>query len=748
MKRITLFIFLLFYAILGKGQTDFTAKSDCDNYNKFLRTAQLNELERIAERIQNNGKIYFDPSKFQEYGSIENIYPLLGINSRNTFEVVKQTKSRFDNNRTFIRYQQYYKNIKVEGGGYTAGYIIPDGGPVGPHDPCLQAYMVAPYLLTDININVVPKIQKPALSEILNIRNFQQASLVIEQNLERACAYNLVWKVEYYNGKSLTSWVDALTGRVLKTLESTRYKMAPTENYGDQDMDDSEQGNQTRLISEDGSVITYDFNQANLYTLTTTDYVNTLIPSSNVNNDWTTTDAPSNVFQAHWVTTTTANIFKSLDIEYEQLHVGANCSNTDDFGVERPNAGALFGSTLENGFIIIGETNGNSLAEFDIIGHELGHVFLNEFLDYDEGGNASLHEGIADMLGVYVEMVQNGGVLDWEMGDDVPFIVRDLENPTFNCFDDVSGFSFDDRHVRSTPLGHWFFQASTGGSTSIGVLNTLQIVLEALNLVSRDSDYEDLMEATLTVAEENFGKCSSEFAAINNAWENICVETELGTLNSNPCDFDISGPSWVCEESNYAKFCITGGIPNNFWKWTIIGKKSTDYTSVNGMQGNGQQGGQCLTLIDFPKYPYYPQYITIKVWSNTNQKEVRKRVKLVDCNGDDPTCEEYYNSLFRSEPTIPNIALSRGKPIEELLIEAKPNPFLRSFDISITSQKPSPYSLLLYDVQGKIVKETQGNIQEGYNLLTIDNLEHLKAGIYLYKLQTAHKTISNRIVKL
>lgn len=418
-----------------------------------------------------------------------------------------------------------------------------------------------------------------------------------------------------------------------------------------------------------------------MFDIEDTDYLDNLIPTSNTNVDWELTDADANVYQAHWVTSTTVDFFDLLGIDFGTIHVGANCTGL--------NAGALFGSNLTEGFIVIGESNGSTLAEFDIVGHELGHIFLNEFLDYDEGGNASLHEGIADMLGVFIEMQQNNGTPDWEMGEDVPFIVRDLENPLFDCFDEVEDFGFGNcfecQHNRSTPLGHWFFTASTGGTPNIGVLNTLNVVLEALNLIGEDSDYEDLMEATLTVVEENFGRCSSEFAAINNAWENICVETGYGILDTNPCDFKISGPSWVCEESNYANFCIDGGIPNNFWKWTIIGKKSTEFTSVGGMQGNGQNGGQCLTLIDFPDYPYYPQYITIKVWSNSNQKEVRKRVKIVDCDGDDPTCEEYYDNLLVS-PGINSFEQSHE--------------FLSSSELRGTYEDQRISEYVLYDLYG------------------------------------------------
>lgn len=636
MRRI-IYILILTLPNFLFGQEVVTSKSECDNYNKFLEGSELYNLKELSDTIYPNGKIYLDVERDVQFRELESITPFLGLGNDYSLQYLSTRVSRFDENIEFRRYEQYFKGVKVEGGGVTAAYRIPGDGPVGPNGPCDELYMLSPYLFTEINIDVNPQIVETQLSAMLNVEEIKRTELIVEQF---NCSYRLIWKTDYHKDKSLTSWVDANTGFVLKTIESTQFKNAPTEDYGIQDLDDSEENNLTRLVSQDGSIITYDFDGTNLFDIEDADYLDNLIPTSDTNVDWQLTDADASVYQAHWVTSTTANFFDLLGIEFGTIHVGANCTGL--------NAGALFGSDLTEGFIVIGESNGSTLAEFDIIGHELGHIFLNEFLDYDEGGNASLHEGIADMLGVFIEMQQNNGTPDWEMGEDVPFIVRDLENPEFDCFDDVEGFAFANRHRRSTPLGHWFFTASTGGTPNIGVLNTLNIVLEALNLIGEDSDYKDLMEATLTVVEENFGRCSSEFAAINNAWENICVETGYGILNNNPCDFNISGPSWVCEESNYAKFCIDGGIPNNFWKWTIIGKKSTDFTSTGGMQGNGQNGGQCLTLIDFPDYPYYPQYITIVVWSSTNQKEVRKRVKIVDCDGDDPTCEEYYDNLLVS----------------------------------------------------------------------------------------------------
>jgi len=474
-------------------------------------------------------------------------------------------------------------------------------------------------------------------------------------------------------------------------------------------LDDTEEGSITKLISQDGSIITYNFDQANLYNLTPNDFTNNLIPISNANIAWKIANAPTNVYQAHWIVKNVVGFYHSIGIDYEKINVGANCSNILAES-ERPNAAALNGSDLKEGFVVIGESNGSTLAEFDIIGHELGHIFLHEFLDYDEAGNASLQEGIADMLGVFIEMQQNNGVVDWDIGEDVPNIIRNLENPEFNCYDDVENLNFIYSHKRSTPLGHWFFIASTNGTPNIGILKTLDIVLEALNHIGRDSDYEELMEATLTIVEENFGRCSEEFAAINNAWETICVETGFGILNTHPCDYSISGPTWVCEENDYAKFCIQGGFPNAHYRWTIIGKKSTEYKSLCGMQGNSQEGCNCLTLIDFPKYPYYPQYITIKVYSPTVGSNfiVKKKVKLVDCNNDDPTCDEYYNlQVPPNENTINQFKNERSTLRRE----------------SVSPKQPI-HDIIIYNLYGDI-------ISRGLKSNQMNDINHLRNGIYI-----------------
>lgn len=154
------------------------------------------------------------------------------------------------------------------------------------------------------------------------------------------------------------------------------------------------------------------------------------------------------------------------------------------------------------------------------------------------------------------------------------------------------------------------------------------------------------MTATLTIIEDRYGICSNQFETVASAWETICVPTGFPTTNGfvNTCTLQIHGPNVVCEEEDGATYCIPGAATGNY-KFTILGKKNTEYESECGMVGNWQEGCSCLELIDFPKYPYYHQFITIEVRSAIGSSTYvqRKRIKLIDCNNDDPTCEEYYN---------------------------------------------------------------------------------------------------------
>jgi Thermolysin metallopeptidase, alpha-helical domain len=640
MKKI-LIIFLLLGSLVNHLFGQEITPSNCSNYNAFTKNGQIEQIKPLVDRALENGTLYLNPDKSD---SLEFVFQRMGIDNGTTFEFVRETKSRLDSSKLFKIYQQFYNGLEVEGGGYTTAYIVPNG----PNDPCAEAYMLAPHILTGISLNTNPTIPSSALPTILQTGNIHDYDLVISHNLNNQCELRLAWKVTYLDGISKISWIDAYTGSVIKTFNASMNHNAPTATYGNQFLTDLTMGNATTLQSPDSRIITYDFgNTCPTDPLVVNQWTNALIPSTNSPTEWTN-ESTSETYQAFWVTSQIIPLFDGIDIDFETVNV-ADCGEETAF--------SLRGSTMENAFVALGNLDGSTTAIFDVIAHELGHTYLNQFLNYTDINNATLHEGISDIIGTFIESLVpiNQGV-DWIMGDDEPNVAnhpgvrRDLENPRFDCVTTAP----NEQHERGLPLGHWYFLVSQGDQTAgipaIGMNSALNILLESLNLIGRNSGYQELMQATLTTVQEQFGRCSNEFLAVARAWELICVPT--GFANSSgvisPCYVSICGDIQVCEESEYLNVCACGAYPSGtIFRWTIVGQKSTEYESVYGMEGNHQFGGNCLTLIEFPKLPYYPQYITIKLYSPTlaglgvQQYMAERRIRLIDCNSDDPTCAEY-----------------------------------------------------------------------------------------------------------
>lgn len=87
-----------------------------------------------------------DPAMTEVYGTVKNLYTFLGVEPGTTFEEVMERVSPFDDEKIYSKYQQYYNNVLVVGGGYTVGEfgITTTGG-----NPCAQAqvFSLSPYIL-------------------------------------------------------------------------------------------------------------------------------------------------------------------------------------------------------------------------------------------------------------------------------------------------------------------------------------------------------------------------------------------------------------------------------------------------------------------------------------------------------------------------------------------------------------------------------------------------------------------------
>ena len=165
-------------------------------------------------------------------------------------------------------------------------------------------------------------------------------------------------------------------------------------------------------------------------------------------------------------------------------------------------------------------------------------------------------------------------------------------------------------------------------------------------------DYEPFMNKTLEAVDHLFGICSEKSIAVRRAWEEICLEVDIE--NFDGCDIQLSGltsgTQAICEEDNAFQICAVGNdvnlIPYESFHWGIIGRNAINYTASSGSQvGTAIDGGSCLTINNIPEFPYYPQTVTIRL-NIDGYPSMTRRFIINDCDGDDPTCEEYHNDNF------------------------------------------------------------------------------------------------------
>jgi Zn-dependent metalloprotease len=655
MSLLLILTFFLFQVGNGVAQIDTVRMfSMCESYNKFLNTSGFDSLLQYAEEITPSGIISFQPSAIQDLDSIQQLYPFLEIQSACTFEKGFAWRNRLDSNLYSIRYQQFYNGVKVEGGGYTLQ--IP--GPDLVH-PCMKLYSLFPYIASDITISTTPNIVAQDLDSLVNLHlggslvstQVDTYELRILPNGDYECGYVLVWHVIFFDEGWRLAYIDAHSGDVILHTDYVDFKNAPTINYDVQNMDDSDIGNQTFLISTNNQVYTYDYDKQDYPPQFP--YNENLIPSIPVSkNEWTDSDADESVFQAHWCVKKSIEFYEDIGIIFNKVHVAANLSSPNPSitaGVYR--ASELKGDT----YIFLDECHldNGTYALFDAIGHELGHVFLYEHLNPVPISTLSLHEAIADVFGIYIESRWTN-MINWEMSDEVECFIRDLSDPDWDCYEDVKSFLCKGcQHVRSIPLGYWFYLITNGdvglNIPSLGFETAFGILLDALPGIDFNADYPQLMDKTLWITKNKFGRCSPEFYSVTRAWEKICVPTGYANQQGEivECELYFDGPYNVCEESHSIEICVEGGPSEADYRFYILGPNAASFVaSGQGVQtGNVIEGGRCLYITEFPKYPYYPRLIAIEaIRPGVGGVSLKRRINLIDCNYDDPTCEEYYGT--------------------------------------------------------------------------------------------------------
>lgn len=669
-------------------------------------------MKVYSNTIYPRGRIILDSENASTL-ELDDISSLLGADPESSFSLTSERVSKLTPNKVYYRYQQFHQGIHVDNGGYT---IL--AAPPGAVGGCDQAglYAISPAIATGINVNTTTAIsQEEAAASIGNNLVTNTSELSIVWGLTEENTYHLTYKVDYVeDDKPYRAWIDAHNSSILKKAELNAHLLAPTSHYCEQNLDDSPTSNGGRILqTQDGVLRTYDFpNNSNTGI---EDFLIELIPTTNTG-QWNDPSVRNDVYQSHFCASNIIPEFNGLINGIDEF-TNVNIAVKQNF----ENAVAFGQSQMNDAYLIIGWIGSETFGLNDVIGHELTHVFIGEYINNigAEGGTRSLNEGVCDMFGTYLEsLIQNNediectpDGLDWIMGDDVQtiaeFVNRDLENPLITTWEEAQEITNIDINKRSTLISHWFYLISEGSNgiggyyiPELGIERAINIVLETLlNLNNRNADFPDFMEAVEQVVDMNWGRCSEESVSIRNAFRRI------GLSNGEYCAYvDIKHK--YCEENDGLLLCVTGGFEDDHYRWYF----PDGWTVPGSGNTNILNDSRCLRVTDLPDYDYYPQNLTVRLYDVTNNNDLRYTIRLEDCNGDDPTCHEVeLNTIPLSQTAEERGKNSSNQKLYSLLrvfdITGRKVYEGQNFDKSFTLSNSNRLLIYCYyDLQGNIIE--------------------------------------------
>ena len=702
-RLVVTFCFVIYGIVIFAQDIKGFFINDCPNINLTINN-ENNILNAFRLDKKTYGPIQVHPFTLDDVRGWNSFLSSLNHDSDISFEYVDSESSLMFEG-IFHRYQQYFKGVLVEGGGFSILTNPSDvqaiqGPPClgcPPIGPCDLIEMISPNIYENINIHINASISQNELPTLLNTTedDIIEVSKQIINLRDINCSYKLVWIVKFRDNKGgpLIAKIDAITGEIIFQTPLKLFKKAPIRinNSGAVTctfLNDANVNNMTFLMNNKIKVYDEDFPDSQV------GWANHLIPSSPKDRPWNCVNdnCVANCVDA---SLPAYELFYNGDriVTYLAEHYNINLTNVNlAFNKQTDNAYIVLDNIAEynNSFFVFGinPNTGNPYTNLEIVGHELAHLVLLKYLTYTDLSSASLHEGLADIFSIYLQYKING-FYNWIMGEGVSTDPRNLIITPNNC---VSTF-YDgiDPHDAGEALGHWYYLLVNGSPThNINSINQdilFDLILESLkSLGTNTPSWNDLMRATLSNAERKFGTCSPHYLSIVKAWDKICVPTGVGV----PCA-NIEGPNVVCEESNQINICLTpySGLNFETGTWTILGQNSTSFMSLRGMEGNAQYGGSCLNIIDIPKFSYYPQTISIIYNNSLIGKQISKKVKIIDCDHDDPTCGEYFG-LSDASMDVEESTESRNSNVNNQL------------------------KLIIYDIVGNVVNTSMEQIKEDY----------------------------------
>ncbi len=590
----------------------------------------------IQDRIESSdpqGWLFFKNSSDLKEGQLfSEQASAAGLSANDNMVLVKSEVDEQGN--THNRYQQFYKNIEVE------------GGEIFEHVKDCYVYLLHGKIIEGLNFNAQPMYTE---TQALNVAlayigaseyawqnsNWEQGlkddtgdssatyypmGRLILTNLPGTAFetnnYRLTWQFEILaltpsSHKSV--FVDANSGIVLKTREmGCDNGPAGTPFDGTQIIDTKWVGGlfhgHHHLETDDNGKKIETRNHAsgqgwgNLFCVFDND------------DNWGTDPGTVATTGAHWAVSRSWDFFKDIygrkgmDNNNAKVRVLGNSIHLEN------NARWQFIQNAD--FITIGTSDGTgpipagvSYATLDISGHEFTHGVTNRTakLLY-EGESGALSESFSDIFGTMIERFARGGVLNWTIGEDRGFISRDMQTPansvppqpstyftdplwfnTVGCVPSSSappaGNDYCGVHINSGVQNRWFYLLSEGGTQNgvsvqgIGIDKAARIAYTNLTFfIGSNANHPAARLGAISAAKQLYGICSNEVIQTTNAWAAVGV----GVPYSGSC-LTINGERIICTDfTTFPYHYSATDLPGAIFSWTY----PASWTGVTSGPGN------------------------------------------------------------------------------------------------------------------------------------------------------------------
>ena len=423
--------------------------------------------------------------------------------------------------------------------------------------------------------------------------------------------YKYAYSFTIYADKPLAKkkvYIDTESGKTLASMDQLHMAdvtgTANTKYSGVQEIvADSYNGSfRLRETGRGNGIETYDMNTGTNY--------NAAVDFTDTDNYWNNfnTDFDEVAADAHWAS----------EMTYDYYYDNFNRNSIDNNGLKLQSF-VHYDVSYANAFwdgtrMTYGDGDGSitPLTALDIVAHEITHGLTSYTanLDYSYESGA-INEGFSDIFGTSIEYFAKPTQANWNIGEDIGYIIRSMANPNqYSQPDTYHGnnwyFGSDDNggvHYNNGVMNYWYYLVCEGGNgtndlgntynfSGIGVSDGGKIAYRTLvNYLTNTSQYVDARFYSIMAAIDLFGACSNEVEAVTRAWYAVGIGPDY--VNYVMSDFS----------SDFQQFCSVPAVVNfqnqsvngTSYQWNF-GDNSTS-TDLNPTHIFNNYGNYTITLM-------------------------------------------------------------------------------------------------------------------------------------------------------